>query len=84
MSRLYYFAWVRDMLGKSEDRVDIADGGERLGDLLDRLTERGPAYADVLKDRRRLRFAVNQNYASEDDTVSSGDEIAIFPPVTGG
>ena len=55
-----------------------------LAALLDALGERGGTYAATLHPRDRLRFAINQTMRGEDALVRPGDEVAIFPPVTGG
>src|SRR3546814_1393436 len=48
------------------------------------LEGRGPNFAAAFSDRRAIRVAVNQAYAQPGDPVRAGDEVAIFPPVTGG
>jgi molybdopterin synthase sulfur carrier subunit len=52
--------------------------------LLEWLKTRGPGYADALKDLGTVRVAVNQDYVGPEHTITDGDEVAIFPPVTGG
>jgi molybdopterin synthase sulfur carrier subunit len=52
--------------------------------LLDWLRSRGSGYAEALRDLSVVRVAVNQNYVGLEHPVREGDEIAIFPPVTGG
>jgi sulfur-carrier protein len=80
MIRLLYFAWVRERMGHDGEEVDAA-GLSTVADLLDRLAARGDA---VFAERGRLRVAVNQRFAGPDTPVADGDEVAIFPPVTGG
>jgi molybdopterin synthase sulfur carrier subunit len=55
-----------------------------VGELLDWLQTLSPAYQTALADRRAVKVAVNQDYAALDHPVKPGDEIALFPPVTGG
>jgi len=52
--------------------------------LLDWLRSRGGGYAEALRDLSVVRVAVNQNYVPLEHPVGDGDEVAIFPPVTGG
>jgi molybdopterin synthase sulfur carrier subunit len=52
--------------------------------LIDSLRARGAPWADALAAEKRWRVAVNQDLAGLDTLLKSGDEVAIFPPVTGG
>jgi molybdopterin synthase sulfur carrier subunit len=52
--------------------------------LLDWLKTRGPGYAEALRDLSVVRVAVNQDYVGNEHPVRDGDEVALFPPVTGG
>ena len=82
--KILYFAWLRQKIGVGEEEVQPPAEVKTLGDLVDWLATRGPGYADALADRNALRIAVNQEYAKESDPVGPGDEVALFPPVTGG
>ena len=79
---LLYFAWVRQKIGKSEERLtpEVRD----VASLVDHLRSLGPNYADAFADLSRIRVAVNQHHAGLDAPVGPNDEIAFFPPVTGG
>ena len=83
MIRLLYFAWVREGLGLGNEEYALAEP-VHLAALIDALAERGGVYAATLHDAKRLRFAVNQQMRGDDWLVRPGDEVAIFPPVTGG
>ena len=83
--KVLYFAWVRERLGCDEEEVSLPHGVATVGDLLSWLEQRGEPYASVLADRTRLRVAVNQSFKSDPAaSVGMNDEVAIFPPVTGG
>jgi molybdopterin synthase sulfur carrier subunit len=82
--RLLYFAWLRARIGVTAEEVALpAEVGDVAG-LLDWLRERGPRYAEALRDLSVVRVAVNQDYVGPDHPVRAGDEVALFPPVTGG
>jgi sulfur-carrier protein len=82
--KLLYFAWLRSKIGKpGEDVTPPAEIGT-VGQLLDWLETRSAAHKAALADRRAVRVAVNQEYVGNDHPVSAGDEVALFPPVTGG
>ena len=82
--KLLYFAWLRAKIGLAEETVDLPAGVASVGALLDWLKRRGPGFADALKDTSVVRVAVNQIYVNWDHPVKPGDEVALFPPVTGG
>jgi len=82
--KLLYFAWLKTKIGKAEETLDLPAGVATAGALVDWLKTRGPGFAEALKDRRTLRIAVNRRPVGWDFALKPGDEIAIFPPVTGG
>ena len=79
---LLYFAWVRQKIGKSQETLSVSPPD--LAALIAHLKSLGPNYADAFADLSRIRVAVNQEHASLDARVGPDDEIAFFPPVTGG
>ena len=83
MLNILYFAQLRETLGLDKETVDIPDKATVDG-LVNELRARGGAWADALGAGKRWRVAVNQDMASAETPVRSGDEVAFFPPVTGG
>ena len=82
--KLLYFAWLRAKTGIGEEEVSPPAGIATVAELLDWIAGRGPGYAAALADRRVVRVAVNQEYVGPEHPVRAGDEVALFPPVTGG
>ncbi len=82
--KLVYFSQVRERLGKAEEELNIPADVETVGALIDYLITLGSTYQSALSNTQMLRVAVNQVYAKRDHAVSNEDEVAIFPPVTGG
>ena len=82
--KLLYFAWLRARIGCAEEEIDLPTGVKDVAGLLDWLRSRGSGYAEALRDLSVVRVAVNQNYVRLEHPVREGDEIAVFPPVTGG
>jgi molybdopterin synthase sulfur carrier subunit len=71
-----YFAALRERMGRSDDRID-ADGVETVADVWARVAPDSPLPGNVL-------VAINMEHAAIDRSVRDGDEVAFFPPVTGG
>ena len=84
MIRLLYFAWVRVQIGVAEEQQTLPDESITVAALLDWLPSPGPGHARALEQRAKLRVAVNQVFAESDMIIRAGDEVAVFPPVTGG
>ena len=82
--KLLYFAWVRSKLGVGEEAVSPPAEVRDVAGLIDWLKQRGTGAADAFSDLSLIRVAVNQDYVDFDHPVALGDEIAFFPPVTGG
>ncbi len=82
--RLLYFAWLRAKIGTAEEELALPQGVGDVAGLLAWLQGRGGGYAEALKDLSIVRVAVNQDYVGPEHRVRDGDEVAIFPPVTGG
>ena len=81
---LLYFAWVRQVIGKHEEHIVLPPGITDARGLIAHLRGLGPNYATALGDENRLRLAINQRHAGLEAPIAEGDEVAIFPPVTGG
>ena len=81
---LLYFAWVRQKIGKGEEQLTLPPNVADVKTLIAHLKARGAGYADAFADPARLRVAVNQRHGGFDAPIADGDEIAFFPPVTGG
>jgi sulfur-carrier protein len=83
MLNMLYFASLRESVGLSHETLPVPASGTVAG-LIDSLRAREAKWADALAPDKRWRVAVNQEMARLDTPVKPGDEVAIFPPVTGG
>lgn len=83
VTKILYFASLRERLGQNAEEVALPDGIDTVGKLRAHLASRG-AHWDALATGKSLRAAVNQRMAQAETPVLEGDEVAFFPPVTGG
>lgn len=79
-----YFSWIRETVGKAEENLAKPDIVATVSDLLDHLCTISDSHAEALKERVFIKVAVNHAHADHSTTITDADEIAIFPPVTGG
>ncbi len=84
MIRILYFARLRERLGLGEERLSLPADVGTVGELLDHLRARAGIWAESLGEGESLMTAVNQELARPQTPLADGDEVAIFPPVTGG
>jgi len=82
--KILYFAWIKTRIGVAGEDVDPPANVTDVAALIAWLKTRGSGFADALKDPRVVRVAVNQEYVKTDHPLRAGDEVALFPPVTGG
>jgi sulfur-carrier protein len=82
--KLLYFAWLRAKIGTAEEVLDPPPSVTDVAGLIEWLKGRGPRFADALGNPKAVRVAVNQTYVPWTHPVRPGDEVALFPPVTGG
>ncbi|MFL5267445.1 MAG: molybdopterin converting factor subunit 1 [Stellaceae bacterium] len=82
--KLLYFAWLRARIGCAEEDVGLPPGVQDVAGLLRWLQSRDSRYAEALQNLSVVRVAVNKEYVGREHPVREGDEVAIFPPVTGG
>ena len=82
--RLLFFASLREQLGTSGEEVDLPPGVATVAALREHLIQRGGAYGRAFGGKALVRAAVNQDMVQPSAPIHAGDEVAFFPPVTGG
>ena len=82
--QLLYFGWVRTKIGSGRETLDPPADITDVRGLVEWLKQRGDGYQEALQDLETIRVAVNQEMVDLDALVSPSDEIALFPPMTGG
>jgi len=83
-TKLVYFAWVRERIGKPEEELDLPAGVVTVRDLLNHLKSLGEEYENALQYPDVIRVAINQEHVEHDEKIAGAREIGIFPPMTGG
>lgn len=83
MLKICYFASVRERLGKSEEHMVLPDQVATVGQLSAVLASRGEPW-NILADERSVLIAVNQQISSREQQLQGSEEVAFFPPMTGG
>ena len=82
--KVLFFASLREQLGKAMEEVDVPGNVATVAALRNHLRARGPEYQKLFSDKKLVRAAVNQEMVQAGAPIKAGDEVAFFPPVTGG
>ena len=79
-----YFSWVKEIVGKSEEIISITSDIDTPEKLIDYLIKKDEKYKKAFNKRNTIKVAKNKVYISKSTKIKNNDEIAFFPPVTGG
>jgi sulfur-carrier protein len=82
--RVLFFASLREQLGVASEELEVPAGVATVSDLRAYLRGRGGAYEKAFADKSLVRAALNQDMVQPGAPLRAGDEVAFFPPVTGG
>ena len=82
--KVLYFAWLRQKVGAGEEEVSPPTAVNTVAALVAWLKVKSPAHASAFANMQAVRVAINQEFADWNAHIEEGDEIAFFPPVTGG
>ena len=82
--KILYFASLREKVGKDAEEIELPAGVATVAALRSYLRGRGGIYENAFSEKTLLRAAVNQDMVQPTAAVKAGDEVAFFPPVTGG
>lgn len=84
MLRIQYFASIRETLGRSDEELELPAQVGSVQDLIDHLLGVNPGFQRVFSAQNMVLTAVNQTVVDLDHPLSENDEVAFFPPMTGG
>jgi molybdopterin synthase sulfur carrier subunit len=82
--KLVYFAWVRERIGKTEEEIVLPVGVSTVNELMAWLARRGEEYAYAFENPKIIRAAIDRAHVRPDTAIAGANEIAFFPPMTGG
>lgn len=82
--KVLYFSWIKDKLGKSYEEIQVSDNIKTINDLITLLKQNNENYKGVFKDTSSIKVSINMETASFEDPINDNDEVAFFPPMTGG
>ncbi len=82
--KVLFFASLREQVGVSSEEIELPAGVATVAALRSHLVRRGGAWEGALAEKKNVRAAVNQDMAKPGAALRAGDEVAFFPPVTGG
>ena len=81
---ILYFAWLREQVGAGREEISLPEGVSTVAGLIAFLRAGSAAHDNAFANPQSIRCAVNQEFADPSAPVAPGDEVAFFPPVTGG
>ena len=79
-----YFSWIREHIGKSEESFDLPSNVTTINELINYLNSLNDQYKHAFAKRSLIKIAINKTYSPIESKISNNDEVAFFPPVTGG
>ena len=79
-----YFSWVKDLAETNEETIELPENVKDVEDLINFLEKKNNKYKEIFSKKHLIKVAVNKKYVNTSFKLNKNDEIAFFPPVTGG
>lgn len=84
MLTIQYFASIREALERDSEVLELPSDVRSVQSLIDHLLSSNPHFSTVFSEGNKVLVAVNQTVVARDHPLSGSDEVAFFPPMTGG
>ena len=82
--KILYFSWIKDKVGTSEEIIELEKDINTVEKLISFLKNKEDKYQTIFKGNNDIRYSVNMKNAKLQDAIDNEDEVAFFPPMTGG
>ena len=82
--KIMYFAWLKEHTGCPFEDMPLPNGVNNVGELIPHIRRKSAGHKTALANLKAVRVAVNRVYGDLGTPIRDGDEVAFFPPVTGG
>ena len=82
--KIMYFAWLKEHTGQASEEMQLPEGVNTVGELIPHITQQSTGHCAALANLDAVRIAVNRVYGDLATPITNNDEVAFFPPVTGG
>ena len=82
--KIKYFAWVAEIIDKREEEIKVPDHVTDINTLINFLCTKDESYEAAFANRKQIKFAINQKLSRSNAKITNNDEVAFFPPMTGG
>ena len=82
--KILYFSWLREKIGLDSEEIKIPEKISDVNELVDFLKKSSEKHSIAFQNMKSIKVAVNKEFANFDKKIQDQDEIAFFPPVTGG
>lgn len=84
MMQIHYFASIREQMDREQDQIALPSEVKNVAELIQYLRDQNSRFDALFSSNRKLLVAVNQTVVNQNYQLSESDEVAFFPPMTGG
>ena len=82
--KILYFSWIKDTIGKTSEEINVSGDIDTISKLISFLIQKNQNYKEAFSDLETIKYSINMETANINDKIKNDDEVAFFPPMTGG